>query len=259
MLLWVSIASAVCEDTVIEDLIPLGGEIRKTAFVRVRTGLLYPEAEIASVEEPERVYQLTDRLAEADRPEGWVAFEIPDGIPDEDYTLSVWDAGEQAGSQEYRVFQLAEIGELAEDLEWLDTRIDPSEFNPVLCDDEAEAAWHLVTLTLESPERPGNGWLIEVAQGDEPRAWMAMPEFGGEVVLYYYLHWTEEEACPTVNVYDPFHALQATYGGDCLVLPDIPGPGDTDSPRFDVACGCGAPISVGPWLLGLLVLRRRRR
>ncbi|HJN75778.1 MAG TPA: hypothetical protein QGF58_17750 [Myxococcota bacterium] len=257
----ISLAQAACEAPIVEDLIPLGGELRKTSWVRIRTGLSSPDAELVLVEDPERIYQMSERLPATDHPVGWLGFQIPEEIYDDDYDLVVYDGADIVGTELFTVFQFAEVGELASDLVWTNTDISPTNFNPDLCAEEGEPAWHIVTVTLESPEAPGNGWLIEGVEREQIETWVGMPEFGGEVVLTWYVHWMKEQSCPVVRVLDPFHEVQATYGGDCLVLPELLGDADDDAPRFDVACGChsaagGALSAAG--LAVLLVCRRRR-
>ena len=97
MWLLISIAHAVCEGPEVLDVIPLGGELRKGSWIRLQSGAEFPEAELALVEDPERVYQMTEQLAAAETPEGWVAVQIPDEVYDGDYELHLYDAGEDVG------------------------------------------------------------------------------------------------------------------------------------------------------------------
>lgn len=260
MWLLISIAHAVCEGPEVLDVIPLGGELRKGSWIRLQSGAEFPEAELALVEDPERIYQMTEQLAAAETPEGWVAVQIPDEVYDGDYELHLYDAGEDVGGDVFTVFAFAEIGEIGSDLYWAGTEITPTEFNPDLCSEEGDAAWHEVVVTLDTEAAPGNGWLIELADEHGPQAWIAMPEYGGEIELTYWAHWTDQETCPVARILDPFHELQSEAERGCLLLPQLLGEGDDDERRFDVACGCsGAASALGPWLLGTLLVARRRR
>lgn len=244
--MWLVLPLAFPCDPVLEvqSWIPDEGPVRQGTWLRARTDVAQPSAELSEVRGG--VVQLEERMQDADRPDGWLGWRVPDDVVDDDWTLTLYDGADVLGSMALPVRAEAQIGHLEDDegITWVDFDVAPSDDHPELCDTGLEAAYHRVTVVVDLPSAPANGWLVEVREAKgEPQAWQGMPRFGGEVSLSYLVHWTAGEACPEVVLRDGFHEEVAFEERGCVELPDLIDRAADDSPRQ--ACGCSGLAPTG--------------
>ncbi|MCP4809234.1 MAG: hypothetical protein GY913_12480 [Proteobacteria bacterium] len=246
------------DDPGISGWIPAEGPVRQGTWLRVKTDAAYPSAELS--EARGGVYQLEERLADKDRPDGWLGWQVPEDLIDDDWTLTVYDDDDELGSLDVAVREDAQVGTLedTEQITWITFDVTPSEEHPDLCDTGLDAAYHRVTAVVDVPSAPANGWLVEIREsGKEPAAWAEMPRFGGTVTLSYLLHWTAGRACPEVVLEDGFGVEQAFTERGCVELPDLIDSAEEVNRRE--VCGCASSSLGGPWALVLLALVFRER
>lgn len=261
--MWLSIAVAwACEPELeVQSWIPEEGALPPGALVYVETASDLATAELHGLED--EVHQLEE--AELNAPDGWVAFVLDEDLDEGDWSVRVFEADEELGSLELSLDLEAPVGELAEELElYPQVGTELTDEPPyLLCDTAYEGEWVEVTVQLELPESPGNGWVVQVAEKAEPQLWMAWPTYGGTTEASYIVHWTLQESCPRVTLIDPFGREVQNERMDCTVLPKPAGEegGSYTQNRWDEVCGCATGPGQGGLallLLGLLAAFARR-
>lgn len=243
-----------CEPVLeVQAWIPNEGPIRQGTWVRIQTDASYPSAELSRGDGS--VFQLEERLADKDRPEGWLGWQIPDDLADDDWTMTIYDGADPLGDAVVEVRAGAQVGVLdeSEELDWLTFDVAPTDEHPTLCDTGLEPAYHRVTAVVDVPAAPANGWLVEIREaGQEPADWVEMPRYGGTVTLSYLHHWTSRNTCPEVLLKDGFGAEYALVERGCVVLPDIVTDAADDTSRE--VCGCASATAGAPWGAALVAL-----
>ncbi len=261
--MWLSIAVAwACEPELeLSAWIPEDGALPSGALVRVESTARYPTAEVHGPEDA--VFQLEEPGGEA--PEGWTAWVLPENLSGDTWEVQVYEGGEQLGSVDVFVDPEADGGSLEEGFELSAVVTTELTDEPpyLLCDTAFEGEWVKVNIELELPESPGPGWIVQLSEKDEPQTWAAWPTYGGALRDSFTVHWTLQQSCPRVTVFDPFGVEQQNLRLDCTVLPkpadDGAGGGYTQN-RFDEVCGCssGKPASLSWALLALAGAALRR-